>query len=247
MSLSLPGTILPTCLRQMLFYPLDSPLIISRTQSLEIPRCPFFCWEINTSWHRQHIQFTLQHLPDIAGYSQPTFVFAHIMAPHPPFVLGANGQAIHPNRVYTINDADDFMAIGTPEEYSRGYTDQLAYVNSQMEIVIQKILDKSKTPPIIIIQSDHGPGMGLDHRFLELSDLHERMSILNAYYLPGNKTDQLYAEITPVNTFRVIFNEYFGANFPLLEDRNYYSSLFDLFNFLDVTDEVHNSQKSEDY
>jgi hypothetical protein len=189
-------------------------------------------------WHRQHIQFTLQHLPDITGYSQPTFVFAHVVAPHPPFVLDANGQAVHPNRVYTINDADDFMAIGTPQEYAKGYTDQLEYVNSRMNIIIQKILDESKTPPIIIIQSDHGPGMGLDHRVMELSDLHERMSILNAYYLPGGKTDHLYTGITPVNTFRVIFNEYFGANFPLLEDRNYYSSLFNLFRFVDITDKV---------
>jgi hypothetical protein len=116
-----------------------------------------------------------------------------------------------------------------------------------MKIIIQKILDESEIPPIIIIQSDHGPGMSLDHRLMELSDLHERMSILNAYYLPGEKTDQLYVGITPVNTFRVIFNEYFGANLPLLEDRSFYSPLNDLFNFEDISDKVKTSQQVKSY
>ena len=197
-----------------------------------------FLFKSQYDWHRQHIQYTLDHLADPVGYSKPTFVFAHVIAPHPPFVLGAKGEPVNSDQVYSLNDAEDFMVNGTPEEYRKGYSDQLMYVNNQVEKVVQKILDELKDPPIIIIQGDHGPGMGLNHRFMELSDLNERMSILNAYYLPGAKTEELYSDITPVNTFRVIFNEYFGANFPLLEDRNYYSPFFDNFVFTDITEKV---------
>jgi hypothetical protein len=41
----------------------------------------------------------------------------------------------------------------------------------------------------------------------------------------------LYPTITPVNTFRIIFNTYFGQNIPLLEDVSMYSSYEDPFRY----------------
>ena len=40
----------------------------------------------------------------------------------------------------------------------------------------------------------------------------------NAYYLPEKCREYLYDEISPVNTFRVVFNCLYDANFPLLQD-----------------------------
>lgn len=45
----------------------------------------------------------------------------------------------------------------------------------------------------------------------------------------------LFASITPVNTFRLIFNLYFGARFELLNDRSYYSTYDNPYRFIDVT------------
>jgi hypothetical protein len=50
--------------------------------------------------------------------------------------------------------------------------------------------------------------------------------------------DSLYKSISPVNTFRVIFNEYFGGNYELLDDRSYAHSVPRLYEFHDVTDIV---------
>jgi len=79
--------------------------------------------------------------------------------------------------------------------------------------VIQSILKNSSIPPIIIIQGDHGPS-----HFDEAT----RMGNLNAYYFP-NAQPALYSSITPVNTFRLLFNTYFGTEFNLLKDTSYYS------------------------
>ena len=51
-----------------------------------------------------------------------------------------------------------------------------------------------------------------------------RYEILNAYYLPGDGAESLYPTITPVNSFRVILDKYFGENFPLLPDVSYNQS-----------------------
>jgi hypothetical protein len=57
------------------------------------------------------------------------------------------------------------------------------------------------------------------------------MKIFNAYHLPGGGDQQLYETITPVNTFRVIFNYYFAGDFDLLEDASYFSTYDDPYNF----------------
>ena len=61
------------------------------------------------------------------------------------------------------------------------------------------------------------------------------MSILNAYYLPDQNTELIYDSITPVNSFRLILNAYFNANYELLEDKSYFSDYGQPYNFTDVT------------
>ena len=83
--------------------------------------------------------------------------------------------------------------------------------------MIDKIIANSSQPPIIILQADHGPASMLDQESLDNTNIKERMAILNALYLPGDGDKGLYPSITPVNTFRIIFNHYFGTNYSLLK------------------------------
>ena len=53
------------------------------------------------------------------------------------------------------------------------------------------------------------------------------MRIFNAYYLPEGGNENLYETITPVNTFRVVFNTYFGGRYELLPDKSWYGHVED--------------------
>jgi hypothetical protein len=75
---------------------------------------------------------------------------------------------------------------------------------------------------VIILQGDHG-SIG--------SKPNTRTSIFNAYFLPGGGSEDLSTGISPVNTFRVIFNQYFGGKYALLEDISYYSIYSTPFDF----------------
>jgi hypothetical protein len=66
----------------------------------------------------------------------------------------------------------------------------------------------------------------------------ERFAILNAYYFPGSDGTELYDEISPVNTFRVIFNRYLGTEYELLPDKSYFSTGSRPYEFLPVSDEI---------
>ncbi len=189
---------------------------------------------------RERILYTFDHLADATELEGPVFVFAHIVAPHPPFVLGRDGEAIDPGFGFTLNDGNHLIKEGrlVRDEYLRGYVDQLMYTNRRLQSTLDEILSRSAEDPIIILQSDHGPGSGLDWDDPYNTDLKERLSILNAYYLPGKGSAELYAGITPVNTFRLILDLYFGTDCGLLEDRSYFSTWSHPYAFIDVTNEL---------
>ena len=154
------------------------------------------------TYYRRASIYTLDHLKEIPDIGGPKFVFAHIMCPHEPFVFGANGEFVDAANWFNWSD-------------QQFYRNQYIYITQEIEKVIDVLLEKSVEPPIIILQSDHGirpyhPGIDIGED--------EWQKIFNAYYLPGDGKALLWESISPVNSFRVIFNHYFGTNYTLLED-----------------------------
>lgn len=186
--------------------------------------------------HRERIVFTLGELRRAAEGHRPAFVFAHVFAPHPPFVFGPNGEARGMDKEFSTWDGGPFEGDGEAE-YVRGYRDQLQFLNSLVLTAVDGILASGR-PAIIVLQGDHGPALHWEHANLARSDPRERFSILNAYYFPDRHYGRLYPEINPVNTFRIIFTQYFAAEEPLLEERSYASSWSQPYRFVDVTETV---------
>ena len=90
--------------------------------------------------------------------------------------------------------------------------------------MVSKIIVYSVIPPIIVLRRDHGPGLMVNWDDAIKRTLFKRMSISNAILISGSDGDQISPSINPVNTFRLIFNEQFGADFELLGDKSYFSS-----------------------
>ncbi|UCE24241.1 MAG: hypothetical protein JSU74_13275 [Candidatus Zixiibacteriota bacterium] len=190
--------------------------------------------------HRSRIITTLDTLSMLSEIESPKFVFAHIIAPHPPFVFDAEGGEIGPEGRWSIRDGSHLVKDSTDlKEYIEGYRDQITFITVRLEETIREILRTAgDEPPIIIVQSDHGPGSGLSWGNWRKTNLRERLSIFNAYYLPGLDRDPIYDEITPVNTFRIVFNEYFGTNLRLLPDKHFYAPWSHPFAYIPVTKEL---------
>jgi len=167
---------------------------------------------------RERTLFALEELSRVPEIQGPKFVFAHIIAPHPPFVFGVNGEKIDPAEY--LSPTGSYSA----KDYRRGYLQVLPFINKQLEYILPEIIKKSSVPPIIIVQGDHG---------VWALSYPKRIQILNAYYLPGH-TGSLYPSISPVNSFRVLLNNYFGMEYPLLEDKSYSAPRYEIYNFSPV-------------
>jgi hypothetical protein len=186
---------------------------------------PFYMdWAVEQSRHR--ILANLDDLARVAAISEPTFAFAHLLLPHPPYVFGPDGEKAHYDYLLGGNDI---------WEQTAGYRDQVIFANRQVLALVDHILADSQTPPIIIFQGDHGTASTSGWEGPDPAFVRERTSILNAYYFPDDGAAQLYPTITPVNSFRVMFNTYFGQQFDLLEDRVYFSTYEQPYHLSDVT------------
>jgi hypothetical protein len=182
-------------------------------------------------YHREKFQFA--QLVETRTIPSPKFVFAHIMAPHSPYVFDANGgflpsEAVRRGRIKNV------------------YVDQLAFVNKQVMALVERLLSGPPgSHPVILIQSDEGPYPGNPSRWSSrpsLTTLLRKFEILNAFYFPGRTYSGLHPEITPVNEFRAVFREYFDPSLPLLPDRNFvFKDVKHLYQFTEVTGQVRQS------
>jgi hypothetical protein len=167
---------------------------------------------------RNRTLLVFDKIDDIAQMPGPTFAHVHIISPHPPFVFGPNGEPTYPPDFW--NENREYPS----DLYAKGYQNQLTFLNQKVLEAVDTLIAESDTPPIIILQGDHGPW---------LQPKEKRFWILNAYYLPGHN-DELYPTISPVNTFRFIFDAYFGGKYDMLPDVSYFSPVPNLYEFSEV-------------
>lgn len=96
--------------------------------------------------------------------------------------------------------------------------------------ILDEILAKSDTAPVIILQGDHGPYS------LKLP-VANYPAVLNALLVPEANRPDLYSEISPVNTFRFIFKYVLSQDLELLPDRSYMSTYGDPFSTIEIVND----------
>jgi len=147
--------------------------------------------------HYRDTQYALETLPELPKLEGNNFVYAHLLVTHDPFVFMPDGSF---NTSYKI----------TPENYT--YT--VEYIDSTLPSIAEKIIENSDTPPIILIMGDHGAP-------LKGTPIGERIGILLAVYLQGKEPAGFYEGITPVNVFRLMFNNLLDTQYELIDDKSY--------------------------
>jgi type II secretory pathway pseudopilin PulG len=188
--------------------------------------------DVRQSAHNE-ILYQLDKIRMASKIPGPTYTIGHVLLPHEPYTFDAKGRF-----------------VTEAKENSRSFEEnvvmQTQFANRKIKELIDELLrvpDYKK--PIIILQSDEGPPQFNrdpgDLRWAQETDeeLRYKFGILNAYYLPGVKDPGLYPTITPVNSFRKVFNLYFGTDLDLLPDESYvFGSSAKPYSFQRVTERL---------
>lgn len=177
-------------------------------------------------WRR--LDRTVRAIAAVARDTTPTFVFAHILRPHAPFVLDASCRPL-PHQIGTTG------SVGTAAE--RGpYLDQLKCVDKELLALVTTILAESPTPPVIVIVGDHGtrftdPYFYEHPRNVSPDFIRERFGAFGAFYLPAGGDTLFNGRVSLVNVMRNVLVYYFGAQIPRSPDTQYVNGekLFEFF------------------
>ena len=165
------------------------------------------------------LDWKFARLPELAGGPRPVFAFLHLALPHEPYVY--DRRCTHREPHWPLGSENDSPAL------KQMYIEQIECLNHKLLKLVDEIVRQSRTPPVILIQSDHGHGRPGVQNFLpdELprQRVAERTSIFAAYALPGVPDSAVSDSISPVNVMRLLLREYFGADLPPLPDVTYWS------------------------
>jgi hypothetical protein len=161
-----------------------------------------------TAGHHQNNENFLRLTKNITirRNSSPKFIYTHLMMPHSPYYFDSKG-----------NPAPLEKLVEGHAGKEKDYVEYLQYCNKKILEMAEYILASSPDPPLIMLLGDHG-----GRRFKNpVADKYYFLN-LNAVYLPGENYSGFYDGMSSVNLFRVLFNQQFLQQMPLLKDSTVY-------------------------
>lgn len=186
---------------------------------------PYWGW--THAPHERRTRQILERLKHHRVSPRPRYVLAHLLVPHPPFVFRPDGSTERPSYPFTVRDGADFP--GSAETYRAGYRAQVEFVLRELIGILQN-LETDRSNVVLMVNGDHGPGLGWSlHRPTE-GRAEERMSILMGVW-PRERFDP---PRSPVNLYRRLFNAVFDQHLPELPEHSYVSSWVRPFDFTEI-------------
>lgn len=154
-----------------------------------------------------------------AQSEKPLFFFWHLFSVHEPYLYDENGAC---------RDYWEYGLKGQRDNAGQ-YLNQITHANRMLLDVFDRLQAASDREVIFMILSDEGP---FPWNYVKNQDryafqdapgveLQQKFSIYSAIYLPSGDYPHFEAEQTSINAFRLVFNEIFAADLPLLEHKNY--------------------------
>ncbi len=112
--------------------------------------------------------------------SSPTYVFAHLISPHPPYVFDRDGH--------------EPASGATPAEL---YRQQHEYISWKIQEAVDAILSRPGPQPIITVQSDHGGKIDVNSPFAT--------QVFSAILLPEDLDSAWRDDLQLADTFKIVF------------------------------------------
>lgn len=134
----------------------------------------------------------------------PQFMYSHVVMPHDPYYTDSTGKLLDFEHITSYRDT-----------FRTFFIDYLTYTNLRLRNLADSLVSLHPNA-IIILQSDHG------WRQYPSDQRHLMYNNFLAIHLPDSAYQQLQPLRSNVNLFRILLNQYFGQQLPLLPDSSFY-------------------------
>jgi len=160
-----------------------------------------------------HVRRTLAALATVPTGEKPTFAFAHIMNPHYPYVFESDCRPVPPHGAKRKRVA---------------YVNQLRCLDRMVLSTVTALIQRSPTPPVILLQGDHGTSTlnfswAPNAAAVSPAQARERFGAFGAYYLPNGGSRLVSDSVTIVNVLQKVLGYYLAADVAASPDDMYMS------------------------
>jgi hypothetical protein len=178
-------------------------------------------YEVTNSWlnyfetkgyqkKQKDLLTTIKRVKEVCDTSNtPSFVYAHFLLPHSPFIFDSTGRLKSIPQIRAIKKKSTELA----------FYHQVQFADKIISELVLYIKENNQKNSVIVIIGDHGYRNAFGKGYMIFDNL-------TAIYYPDNNYTQLHPAISPVNIFRATLNKYLGTGLDLLKD----SSIFVPYN-----------------
>ncbi len=184
--------------------------------------------------HKVYTQYQLSTYKTVVDMPSPKFVMAHILLPHGPYIFNQDCQ-YDPTQLDRLSN-------------DQGYLEHLKCATRTAQEIISYIKASTQGNAIIVMVADEGASSSKysqvkkSNNWVSTSDqaLHERANVLTAYYFPDQDYARLSDDMSSINAFRTVFDQYFNIPMSPLETKVYgFKDSKKLFDLVDITDRLY--------
>jgi hypothetical protein len=181
------------------------------------------------NFYRQQFTQAMEQMANLdADGRQPVYFQAHVVGTHPPFVCDAEGNPTYvtdlvPEReLHRDPERNHALGMASFADYGALYDAQAQYTCRVLEQTLTEFFARKRSRPcVVIVQSDHGPGLFLLPSFPDKERTVESFANYVAVHAPPPLRVNVPDTVTPVNLFPLLFNQIFGTALPLQEDHHF--------------------------
>jgi hypothetical protein len=178
---------------------------------------PWMCDSLVIPQHRAMVESAFVAVQETAQVDRatPTFMFAHVMAPHTPIVWAADGEPVMVTGTGGCGDQFhiDATKIGLePKVFGAALGEQVEYINHRTLAALDTIITEHPDA-VVVVLSDHGARYSTG-----VSD--EWFRSFFAARTPGHP-GVFDDDARPVELFPTVFNAYFGTDIAIANDQSF--------------------------
>lgn len=182
-----------------------------------ISRTPLTLLQRGDRYDADHVTRTLGGIAKSREDGAPTFVLAHVLSPHYPYVFDpeCRPHRRRPTRRWGQGREEDYL-------------EQLQCLNRLLLGTVTQLLQGPNSDPVILLVGDHGTN-SLGYNYVPSAEAvsseqaMERFGAFAALRLPPGAGSTVPDTISLVNLIPVVFNSVFDAGLPLSPDSLYMS------------------------
>lgn len=171
----------------------------------------------------QHLLQALADVPPVENWREPTYFYEHVLAPHGPFVIDANGSFSGYDPRWELKD-NWWLGIFRKRIYRERLPPLVQWITTSIGHQVSEMAKRADRPLVILIHGDHGSGLHSQDRVDENCHSEKFSPFLAVYSSDGRLGTVLPDDADLAMLFPAVFSSQLGIPVPVRRSPSYFSS-----------------------